>query len=146
MKGGGIPCDATSVGEHKGSGRPREASAAAALTAGAVRAGHLGRQVPASAQGVSLRAAAAGVAALPPGQLRRVVHPCGKVEGRAWRGRQGRQGRRRGEVAGLLEKMDKEIVKLSSSKMFYQYVKSQGWRVPHYLRRMEHADLAGADA
>jgi len=40
--------------------------------------------------------------------------------------------------------MDKEIVKLSSSRMFYQYIKSQGWRVPHYLRRMDH-DVAAAD-
>ena len=72
--------------------------------------------------------------------------PVGKwKDGRGEGGKGGKSGDS-GEVAGLLEKMDKEIVKLSSSKMFYQYVKSQGWRVPHYLRRMEHADLAGADA
>eukprot|EP00290_Baffinella_frigidus_P037844 CAMPEP_0180330074 /NCGR_PEP_ID=MMETSP0988-20121125/41128_1 /TAXON_ID=697907 /ORGANISM="non described non described, Strain CCMP2293" /LENGTH=211 /DNA_ID=CAMNT_0022317275 /DNA_START=27 /DNA_END=659 /DNA_ORIENTATION=+ len=58
-------------------------------------------------------------------------------------------GKRRGgeedeDVASLLEKMDKEIVKLSSSRMFYQYIKSQGWRVPHYLRRMDH-DAQTAD-
>jgi hypothetical protein len=33
--------------------------------------------------------------------------------------------------------MEKEIVKLSSSKMFYNYIKSEKLRVPHYLRKME---------
>ncbi len=45
-----------------------------------------------------------------------------------------------GWVGGRADgQMEKEIVKLSSSKMFYQYIKKEGLRVPHYLRRMEAA-------
>ena len=32
---------------------------------------------------------------------------------------------------------EKEIVKLSSSKMFYTWIKKEGLRVPHYLRKIE---------
>jgi hypothetical protein len=48
------------------------------------------------------------------------------------------------EVPELLDKALREIVKLPSSKMFYQYIKSQKAplnRVPHYLKKLEDESL-----
>ena len=48
------------------------------------------------------------------------------------------------EVPELLDRALREMVKLPSSKMFYQYIKSQkapNNRVPHYLKKLEEEGL-----
>jgi len=63
------------------------------------------------------------------------------VEHKTLRGQAITANKAEDDVPSLMDKMEKEIVKLSSSKMFYHWLKKEGLRVPRYLKRMETGDV-----